>query len=108
MKASDLAREYAKAYIHFLFEKDISISSRDAYSLFRYTIGMMYGVRSGELKPIIVMNYEECRETLQVIKEKYKVVEDGLVDSIIEYSCVYALIAIQYCAGNIRVGNRIS
>lgn len=103
MKISDLARAYSKRYIKFLIDNEISISSKDAYEMFRYVIHRMYGFRCGMLFPLLVMNYDECIKCLEEVKSSIVVSDDVDFKSIIDCSCVYTLVAIQYCAGNIRV-----
>lgn len=105
MKISDLAREYAKAYIRFLVKNDISISSKDAYEMFRFVICRLYDFKCGDIFPLLVVHFDECYEVLGNIKEKYDVCELIENKSIIECSCVYTLVFIQYCAGNIKVRN---
>lgn len=113
MKISDLARDYASGYVRCLAEMGISASSKDAFLLFKYTMGTLYGVRSARLTPFIVEYYIDCRIWLQRIKDEFEIkneiysYDDELIDAIIEYSCIYALIAIQYCSGSRRVGSRI-
>ena len=103
MKISDLAREYAKKYINFLIENDIYLSSRDAYNMFRFTLCRLYGFNCGEYSPLLLVYHNDCYNTLLDVKERYTV--SGLIEkkSIIEFSCVYTLVLIQYCSGNIRV-----
>lgn len=103
MKISDLARAYSKRYIKFLIDNGISISSKDAYDMFRYVIHRMYGFRCGSLFPLLVMNFNECTECLEEVKNSITVSDDVDIKSIIDCSCVYTLVAVQYCAGNIRV-----
>lgn len=105
MKISDLAREYAKRYIKFLIDNDITISSKDAYEMFRFVICRLYGFKCGGTFPLLVMHYDECYEVLSNIKEMYSTRKSIDKKAIIECSCVYTLVFIQYCAGNIKVRN---
>lgn len=105
MKVSDLAREYSKKYIKFLIDKGISVSSRDAYSMFRYVIHRIYGFRCDDISALLIINYEDCKKELLSVKDSVEVNTNVSEKSIIEYSCIYTLVALQYCAGNIRVRN---
>lgn len=103
MKISDLSRVYSKNYIRFLVEKDISLSSKDAYNLFRCVMCKLYGFRYEYESKLIKKYFVDCYNLLNTVKSIYKVDNDVDKKSIIECSCVYSLVLIQYCAGNIRV-----
>lgn len=103
MRVSDLAREYAKGYVKYLIDNGITVSSKDAYNNFRNILTCMYGLDTNKG----LEGYSsDCYLYLKGIKDSVKGVDDGLISDIIDCSSVYALVAIQYCSGNIGIRKR--
>lgn len=105
MTISRLAKGYAKAYIHFLNDNDITINTRDAYNMFRCAIHELYNVDYNVHCKVSKSIKDSCVKALRVAEHKVIALSEDDIKTIIEYSCVYALVLIQYCIGNIRYRN---
>ena len=103
MRVSDLARDYAKGYVKYLIDNEITVSSKDAYNNFRDILTCLYGLDTNKG----LEGYsKECYQCLKGIKDSVKDVDYNLISDIIDCSSVYTLVAIQYCSGNIGVKKR--
>lgn len=103
MRVSDLARDFAKGYVKYLIDNGITVSSKDAYNNFREILICLYGLDTNKG----LEGYsKECYLTLKGVKDSVKGIDESIVSDIIDCSSVYALVAIQYCSGNIGVKKR--
>ena len=104
---SDISREYAKGFMRFLVDNNISEYKSAAYELFVYSLYSVYGFTyTKKLNTLITKNGEKCvayLKTLDGVPKRLGYLTFEEKQSIVDCSCVYTVVALQYYTGGIKV-----
>ena len=103
---SDISRNYAKGFVNFLVEQEIESKKGSAYELFVYSIYSIYGKPYIKKYNSLITRFgKDCIGYLKKIDGVPKRIGNLFSfekEDIVNCSCVYALVALQYYSGKIN------